>query len=164
MSNCILRHLLTRLCCILKRLVVKSVLFLCELIIFSIEARRKKTWIRQENFLIWKDTALVLWPIWLMESSFNSIYFLLKTVNIVIGIWKMYLWRVMCCQTQLQCVSYSSWPAANAWAILNPPTSDQASVYTKLCAASHSASHTALCFAWQVGILQSSLIAAPREV
>lgn len=65
----------------------------------------------------------------------------------------MYLWWVMCCQTQLQCVGYSSWLAAKAWAVPNPPTSDQASVCTNLRAAFHSASHTVLRIACQVGYI-----------
>lgn len=89
--------------------------------------------------IILKDNNVALQPLW--PAKFAQIAFLgLETVNVTIGIWKLYLWCVICCQAQLQCVATAAGLLPEATP--DPPTSDQASVYANVCAASHSASHT----------------------
>lgn len=83
--------------------------------------------------------------------SFLRAFSELQSVFPADGIWKLYLRGATCCQTQLQCVGYSSWLPATAWALTSPPTSDRAAVYTNPSAAFHSASHAALWIVCQVG-------------
>lgn len=100
----------------------------------SFEAREKKaaniTYLCQiRTALYWVYSGLALKPIQLIGTLIAVLK--LQTVNTVVGLWKTYLRG---CQTQLQSVSYSRWPSAKALAILHPPTTDQASVYTNLSA------------------------------